>query len=231
MTNFTLIIPLYNEEANIQLLFNELLNVKVEDFATNIIFVNDGSTDNTLPILKKITKNYSKVIILNNKKNFGQSYSIYNAIKIAKTKYIITLDGDLQNDPNDILKLIEKFTVNVSLVAGIRKKRKDNFIKIFSSKIANIVRNFILQDGCVDTGCSLKIFDKEVFLSYKFFNGMHRFIPALFKAKNKNIIYIDVNHRHRLKGVSKYGTFDRLTAGIRDLIKVYLIIRKVKKFN
>ncbi len=231
MTNFTLIIPLYNEEANIQLLFKELLNVKVEDFATNIIFVNDGSTDNTLPILKKITKNYSKVIILNNKKNFGQSYSIYNAIKIAKTKYIITLDGDLQNDPNDILKLIEKITVNVSLVAGIRKKRKDNFIKIFSSKIANIVRNFILQDGCIDTGCSLKIFDKEVFLSYKFFNGMHRFIPALFKAKNKNIIYIDVNHRHRLKGVSKYGTFDRLTAGIRDLIKVYLIIRKVKKFN
>ena len=231
MTNFTLIIPLYNEEANIQLLFNELLNVKVEDFATNIIFVNDGSTDKTLPILKKITQNYSKVIILNNTKNFGQSYSIYNAIKIAKTKYIITLDGDLQNDPNDILKLIEKFTVNVSLVAGIRKKRKDNFIKIFSSKIANIVRSFILQDGCIDTGCSLKIFDKEVFLSYKFFNGMHRFIPALFKAKNKNIIYIDVNHRHRLKGVSKYGTFDRLTAGIRDLIKVYLIIRKVKKFN
>jgi len=231
MTNFTLIIPLYNEESNIELLFQELLNAKVEDLVSNIIFVNDGSTDNTLSILKKINKNYSKVIILNNKKNFGQSYSIYQAIKIAKTKYIITLDGDLQNDPNDITKLIEKINVNVALVAGIRKKRKDNFIKILSSKIANSVRNFFLQDGCIDTGCSLKIFDKEIFLSYKFFDGIHRFIPALFKAKNKNIIYVDVNHRHRIKGVSKYGTLDRLAVGIRDLIKVYLIIRKVKKFH
>ena len=113
----------------------------------------------------------------------------------------------------------------MKLIGGIRRNRKDNFTKIISSKIANSIRSRILNDECIDTGCALKIFDKKIFLSFPFFDGVHRFLPALFKGYGYETLFIDVNHRKRNHGISKYGTMNRLFAGIRDIIKVKKILK------
>ena len=115
------------------------------------------------------------------------------------------------------------------MVGGIRFRRKDNLIKIFSSKVANSIRSKILKDNCPDTGCSLKVFDKHVFMQFPFFNGIHRFLPALFKGFGKQTYFINVDHRFRIHGHSKYGTFLRLFRGIKDLIRVAIILKKFKR--
>ena len=117
---------------------------------------------------------------------------------------------------------------DLKMVAGIRKKRKDNIIKIITSKIANYVRNLVLKDNCRDTGCSLKIFDKNIFLSFPYFNGIHRFLPSLFVGYGYETAYAEVDHRPRIKGYSKYGTFDRLTNGLINLIRVKKILMNKK---
>ena len=127
-------------------------------------------------------------------------------------------------------KLSNFFSNNdISLVGGIRLKRKDNYVKIISSILANYVRNFILKDNCTDTGCSLKVFDKHIFESFPFFDGIHRFLPALFSGYGKKTFFLNVDHRNRLYGYSKYGTVSRLIRGIRDIIKVVRIINNYKK--
>ena len=153
-----------------------------------------------------------------------------NGINSSKYNTIVTIDGDGQNNPIDIPKLANVYfsNKNLYLVGGIRKNRKDNFKKIISSKIANLIRKKLLNDNCNDTGCSLKIFDKETFLRFPPFNGMHRFLPALFKGYGKNTDFINVDHRKRKFGISKYGTFDRMIRGIRDMIRVLIIIKKIK---
>ena len=140
------------------------------------------------------------------------------------------MDGDLQNNPKDIHRLLEVYNnKKFDLIGGLRLKRKDSFIKIISSKIANKFRSYILNDGCIDTGCSLKVFKKNHFLKLPYFDGIHRFLPALFRGFGYNTHFIPVDHRHRASGISKYGTFLRLFKGIRDLIKVKLIINRYKK--
>ena len=141
------------------------------------------------------------------------------------------MDSDGQNNPIDIPNLLNNFFAenNVSLISGIRYKRKDNFIKIASSKIANKVRSYILNDNCSDTGCSLKVFDKNKFLEFPFFDGIHRFLPALFNGYGYKVLFINVEHRARMSGKSKYGTIDRLFKGIFDLIKVNNIIKNYAK--
>ena len=161
----------------------------------------------------------------------GQSYSITRGIKIASFNIIVTIDGDCQNNPADIPKLLNLFKSNkdIHLVGGIRQKRKDTITKILSSKIANLVRSLILKDNCKDTGCSLKVFYRDSFLKLSYFNGIHRFLPALFSGYGFRTEFVNVDHRKRKYGISKYGTIDRLFRGIRDMIKVYKIIKKVKR--
>ena len=226
MNKISIIIPVYNEQESIADLIYELNNELKNKYLYEIIVVNDGSTDSTNDILKKI-KNVNFRVITNSK-NFGQSQSIYNGITQSMYNSIVTLDGDGQNIPRDIIKISEKFfeSSEIKLVSGIRIHRKDNLVKLISSKLANIIRNFILKDRCKDTGCSLKIFDKKIFLTFSFFDGIHRFIPAFFVRNNYKVLYVNVGHRHRLKGISKYGTKDRLTKGIIDLIKVREILNK-----
>jgi len=134
------------------------------------------------------------------------------------------------DDLIDIIKLLNTYhsSENLKLVGGIRQKRKDRYIKIIASKIANRVRSFILRDKCPDTGCSLKIFDKEIFLSFPFFSGIHRFLPALYKSFGHKTAFINVDHRIRKAGKSKYGVFDRLLIGIIDIFKVIIIINNIK---
>ena len=229
---FSIVIPIFNEEHNLITLIKEIkLSLKSYN-EYELIFVNDFSTDNTLSILKKQKKIFNFKII-NNKTNLGQSFSILNGIKNSNYNTIITLDGDGQNNPKDIPTLLEFYnkTKDASLVGGIRYKRRDNIIKIISSRLANFVRSKILKDECKDTGCSLKVFDKNIFLKFEYFDGMHRFIPALFKGFGYNTYFLNVDHRKRKYGTSKYGTFLRLVNGIRDMIKVKKMINKNKELK
>jgi len=228
---FSIVIPIFNEEENLDLLIKEIYNslTKYKDF--ELIFVNDCSSDNSLKILEKQKKNF-EFKILNNQTNTGQSFSILTGIKNSKYNTIVTLDGDGQNNPYDIPKLLEFYNENnFFLVGGIRLKRKDNAIKIISSKIANFIRSKFLQDGCQDTGCSLKVFDKNIFLNFEFFNGIHRFLPALFRGFGYKTFFLNVDHRKRKFGKSKYGTLLRLINGVRDMIKVKKIIKNCKNLK
>ena len=229
---FTLVIPVFNEQDNLVSLIKEIKTALANYINFELIFVNDFSSDNTLKILEKEKKNFNFKII-NNQLNLGQSYSILSGIKQSKYNIIVTLDGDGQNNPYDIPKLLEFYNKSndVYLVGGIRSKRKDNLIKIISSRIANYVRSKFLEDGCTDTGCSLKVFDKNIFLQFEYFNGIHRFLPALFNGFGYRTFFLSVDHRKRKYGKSKYGTFLRLFNGLRDMIKVKNMINKNKKIK
>lgn len=230
MIYFSIIIPVFNEAKNIKNLIKEIyLYLKDYKGQFEIVIVDDCSIDNTSDILLILKKEFS-LRIIKNLQNSGQSYSIYKGVKMAKHKLIITIDGDGQNHPKDILKLLETYkkNKNIKLISGIRQKRKDSIVKKLSSIMANKIRSKIFNDNCIDTGCSLKMFDKNIFLQFPFFNGIHRFIPTLFASKNLNIKYINVEHRQRLFGKSNYGTIDRLFKGIIDIIRVHRII---KNFN
>ena len=225
----SIIIPVYNESKNIEILHNEITQSLPNFINYEIIFVNDYSDDDSKIYLNQL-RQYKNVIIINNEFHSGQSKSIYNGIINSTYDIIVTLDGDCQNDPNDIEKLVIQFNLNsdLKLVAGIREKRKDKIIKIISSRIANYVRDLFLNDGCPDTGCGLKVFDKNIFLSFDFFNGIHRFLPALYLGFGHNVKYIKVNHRNREFGKSKYGTIMRLVDGIKHIFLVKKMISKNK---
>tara|TARA_B100000579_G_scaffold407491_1_gene394787 strand:+ start:418 stop:1104 length:687 start_codon:yes stop_codon:yes gene_type:complete len=227
MNYISIVIPLYNEEGNIESLHKEIIKSLKVKIKYEIIYVNDGSTDNTAKILNNLNYNENFKVI-NHKKNLGQSHSISSGINNSNYDTIVTLDGDGQNVPNDINKLINKFFSSnvIFLVGGIRVNRKDSLIKIISSKIANNIRLFFLDDDCIDSGCGLKVFSKDVFLKIPFFEGMHRFLPALFKGFGYKTLFIEVNHRPRLKGSTKYGTIIRLIRGIIDIIRVKKMIKK-----
>ncbi len=227
---FSVIIPVYNEGDNLISLIKEIKNSLKNYKEFELIFVNDSSTDDTLQILNK-EKSKFDFKILNNESNLGQSYSTFSGIKNSKYNTIVTLDGDGQNNPYDIPKLLEFYINNndIFLVGGIRAKRKDNIIKIVSSRIANLVRSKILKDGCIDTGCSLKVFDRNIFLKFEYFDGIHRFLPALFNGFGYKTFFLKVDHRKRKHGKSNYGTFLRLLNGLNDMIKVKKMI--IKKNN
>jgi len=230
--SFTIIVPFYNEEENIDKLFDEILNSIKSYKSYQILLINDASLDKTIDHLNKLENNYPDIVkIINNKINIGQSYSLIKGISLSKYDTIVTLDGDGQNNPADIPKLLKEYIEgSYFLVGGLRLKRKDSNIKKLSSKLANRIRNIILKDDCVDTGCSLKVFSKKVFIKFPEFNGIHRFLPALYRGFGYRTKFIEVDHRHRAFGKSKYGTIDRLIKGVIDLIRVYLIIKNSKKY-
>jgi len=230
MTKISIIIPVFNEEKNIKILINEILNIDIIDQISEIIIVDDCSTDSSLNEIKKLQKITDKISFFCHYSNQGQSKSLLTGIKNAKNQTIVTIDADLQNNPIDIINIVNTYFSDneIKLVGGIRVNRKDNIIKKITSRMANFIRNQILRDDCIDTGCSLKIFDRDLFLSLPFFDGIHRFLPALFKYKNSKNKYIGVDHRNRKFGKSKYGTLDRALKGLVDIYKVKKIIKNFR---
>ena len=169
--------------------------------------------------------------VLRHKRNLGQSVGVFSGVQAATKPWIVTLDGDGQNDPKDAIKLAQAAENNMKidkplLVAGNRVNRKDSGWKKFGSKFANSIRRWFLKDDCPDTGCGIKLFQRDVFLTLPHFNHLHRFLPALFKRAGGCIINVPVNHRPRTRGQSKYGNLGRLWVGITDLLGVAWLIRR-----
>ena len=217
---YSIVIPFKNEEENVEPLLRELgpvMQSLKEPF--EVIAVEDGSTDETLAVLKKVKAELPWLRILKFKKNFGQSSAFDAGFKAAKGEFILTLDGDSQNDPADIPKLIAE-QEGADLVCGWRAKRKDPFSKKFISKMANYVRSRLCEDGVHDTGCSLKLYRHSSLNKIKLFHGMHRFLPALFRIEGFNVKEVPVNHRERVKGKTKYNFFNRSFNTLADLLAV-----------
>ena len=217
--DISIVIPIYNEQDNIIQLIKEIRKVLEKKINYEIIIVDDGSDDNTSEVLNKIKKN---ITILTHKKNYGQSIGLQTGIMAAHNKHIVTLDGDGQNDPRDIPKLIKAFDVKVDfmMVIGNRVNRVDSVAKKVASRLAFKIRKLLLKDTTPDTGCAIKLFRKKDFQQLPFFNHIHRFLPFLFSTFGGRIISIPVNHRSRNTGISKYSNFQRFLVGITDLYGV-----------
>jgi dolichol-phosphate mannosyltransferase len=226
----SIVVPVRNEADNIAPLIAEISAALDGRWAYEIIYVNDGSTDATGERLAAIMTQRDNLRQLRHAKSTGQSAAVRSGVRAARGVIVATLDGDGQNNPAflpDLIAAVEK-GANVGLAAGQRVGRKDTGFKKFQSRIANGVRGAILNDGTRDTGCGLKVFRREVFLMMPYFDGLHRFLPALVRREGFDIAYVDVIDRPRHSGVSNYGFFDRLWIGIMDLAGVWWLIRRKK---
>jgi len=228
----SVVVPVFNEAENIQPLIDEITAALDGVCDYEIVYCNDGSSDQTPAKLKEARAKQPRLRIVTHAKSCGQSTAVRTGVKFAKGRFVATLDGDGQNDPADIPKLLETLKAaddpDFLLVAGWRKSRKDTEVKRWSSKIANGVRSRMLGDATPDTGCGLKLFTRAAFLDMAYFSHMHRFLPALMIRRGGKVVSVEANHRHRERGVSKYGTWDRLKVGVIDLFGVRWLQKRAR---
>ncbi len=231
----SVVVPVHNEAENIVPLITEIVQAMKGAAAYEVIYVNDGSQDETATVLNQALLDFPTLRVINHDQSCGQSTAVHTGIKHAIYPWIATLDGDGQNDPADIPHLYDvllkerKNRPKLAMVAGWRNKRHDTGWRIFSSKFANGIRAKLLGDDTPDTGCGLKVFSRESFLELPYFNHMHRFLPALILRAGGEVISEPVNHRSRTNGVSNYGTLDRLWAGITDIAGVIWLQKRAKR--
>jgi dolichol-phosphate mannosyltransferase len=220
---FSVVVPLYNEEANLPILQEEL-RVALSGLDYEIIFVDDGSVDRTAERIETAPN----IRLIRFEKNSGQSAAIYAGLTAARGATVVIIDGDLQNDPADIPKLLAEIARGADLVCGYRLKRQDTVVKRLTSRIANAVRSRYTKDGVRDTGCTLKAMRRECGSALVPFKGMHRFIPALVKAAGHRLVEVPVNHRPRRFGQSKYGLGNRALRATIDMFGVrWLLSRRL----
>jgi len=225
----SIVVPVRNEQDNVAPLIAEITAALDGRCAYEIIYVNDGSTDATPQRLAELMQARGNLRRIDHAQSTGQSAAVRTGVRAARGAIVATLDGDGQNDPAflpDLIAAVRAGEGRVGLAAGQRVGRKDTGFKKMQSKIANGVRSKILSDGTRDTGCGLKAFRRDVFLSMPYFDGLHRFLPALMRREGFDIAYVDVIDRPRHSGVSNYGFFDRLWIGIMDLAGVWWLIRR-----
>ena len=222
----SVVVPICNERDNLAPLTAQILKAlsgQVPSF--EIVYVDDGSTDGSGPLLDQLARDYPEVRVFHFDRNYGQTAAFDAGFHQAAGELIVTLDGDLQYDPQDILKLLplaERF----DLVCGWRQKRHDTLVKRLSSRIANAIREAVVHDGMRDTGCSLKIFQRRVVERIPLFEGMHRFFPALARMHGFTVTQVPVSHYPRAHGRSKYGIGNRIFKSLRDLIAVRWMQRR-----
>jgi dolichol-phosphate mannosyltransferase len=226
----SVVVPVLNEQDNIRPLVAEIVAALdgVCDF--EIVYVDDGSTDGTRSTLLKLKKSEPRLRMLVHDKCAGQSAGLRTGVMAAQGDLIATLDGDGQNDPADIPKLLKAYQSDKRpgrlMITGHRVNRRDSWAKRRASRIANAIRRAALRDDNPDTGCSLKLYERSLFLRFPYFDHMHRYLPALAKRENCAVHVVPVNHRHRTQGRSKYTNLGRLLVGIPDLLGVMWLIRR-----
>lgn len=227
-----IVVPVRNESENIHPLLTEIEAALRDGPAHEILYVDDGSDDDTPARLAEAMAAYPALRVLRHRAGCGQSQAIATGVRHARAPLIVVLDGDGQNDPADIPRLLAAWRDlpederEWALVTGWRAKRRDTWLRRLSSRIANGVRSRLLNDGTPDTGCGLKVFARASFLDMPRFDHMHRFLPALTIRQGGRVISVPVNHRQRERGVSKYGLWNRLWVGIMDLLGVMWLQRR-----
>jgi dolichol-phosphate mannosyltransferase len=226
----SIVVPVHNEAENIPVLVDEIA-AALKGRRFEAIFVNDGSSDDTELVLKRLGKTRSWLRQIKHAQSCGQSAAVRSGVRAARAALVVTLDGDGQNDPAFIPKLLsalEEAPPNVALVNGKRLKRKGGF-KRLQSTIANGVRAAVLRDDTRDTGCGLKAFRRDTYLALPYFDALHRFTPALVKREGFGVTYVEVVDRPRAHGKSHYGMWNRLWVGIADLAGVFWLIRRRRR--
>ncbi len=227
----SVVIPVCNEQENVEPLAREIHAALSGRYAFETIFVDDGSTDGTAQaVLAAKAAGMPEIRLIRHAVRSGQSAAVATGVRKAGASWIATLDGDGQNDPADIPKLLDTAlqskSARLRLVMGNRTTRRDTWLRRLSSRVANGVRGGLLKDGTPDTGCGIKVFDRAVFMDMPRFNHMHRFMPALFQRDGFDVVSVPVNHRERTRGKSKYGLNNRLWVGIVDIFGVMWLIRR-----
>ncbi|MFQ5685871.1 MAG: glycosyltransferase family 2 protein [Candidatus Scalindua sp.] len=223
----SIVVPIFNEEENISMLSSAIQSAMVDVVEPyECIFVDDGSTDCSNKEMRKVCKEYNNFRIVRLRENCGQTAALDAGFKASRGEYIVMMDADLQNDPFDIPLLIANVK-GYDMVYGWRFKRQDSFVKKVSSKVANFVRNKLTDENIKDIGCSLKIFRRDCLRKIKLYNGMHRFLPTLFKMEGFSVKEVKVKHNPRIYGKSKYNIRNRIFKSFLDL----LAVRWMKKRN
>ncbi|TAK38777.1 MAG: glycosyltransferase [Lysobacteraceae bacterium] len=228
----SVVVPVYNEEDNVAPLVAEIVAALRGRIEFEIVYVDDDSKDGTLARLRALKAEVPELRVIHHASQSGQSTAIRNGVKAARGEWIATLDGDGQNDPADIPKLLaerdQPGNGGIKLFAGWRVQRMDSGSKRWASKAANAIRSRMLRDATPDTGCGIKLFEREAFLELPHFNHMHRYLPALMQRAGYRTLSVPVGHRHRSTGVSKYNNLNRALVGISDLRGVAWLIRRGK---
>ncbi|KGM54250.1 dolichol-phosphate mannosyltransferase [Lysobacter daejeonensis GH1-9] len=232
----SVVVPVFNERDNVAPLIHEITaalrgRAPADGGDFEIVYVDDHSRDDTLAVLQQLKAEVPELRVVHHVTQSGQSTAIRNGVKAARGAWIATLDGDGQNDPADIPKLIAEraqAAPEVKLFAGWRVNRQDSGSKRWASKWANAIRSRMLRDDTPDTGCGIKLFEREAFLDLPHFNHMHRYLPALMQRAGWKTVSVPVHHRHRTAGVSKYNNLNRALVGISDLRGVAWLIKRGK---
>jgi len=229
--DLSIVIPVFNEAGSIAPLLDEVRRQLEGAFDYEVIVVDDGSLDATGEVLQSCRQRHDRLRVLQHRARCGQSTAISSGVRAAHASLVATLDGDGQNDPADIMQLYQAMLAapaDVLLVTGHRVQRQDSRLKRLSSRLANAARAAVLQDDTPDTGCGLKVFRRETYVSLPQFDHMHRFLPVLVRRQGGQVLSIAVNHRSRQQGASKYGVHNRLWTGIVDLLGVKWLQRRTR---
>ena len=225
----SVVVPVFNERGNIPPLVGEIVAALRGRLPFEIVYVDDRSDDDSLAVLRSLRAQVPELRVLRHATRSGQSTAVRNGVKAARAAWIATLDGDGQNDPADIPRLLaarDAAPAEVKLFAGWRVERKDPGAKKWASRWANAIRARMLRDDTPDTGCGIKLFERAVFLDLPYFDHMHRYLPALVQRAGWNTVSVPVAHRPRTSGVSKYNNIGRALVGIRDLRGVAWLIAR-----
>ena len=232
MPEVSVVVPVFNEQDNIPPLLAEIAAALRGHADFEIVYVDDASKDDSLGVLKRAKAQFPELRVIRHVSQSGQSTAIRNGVKAARGTWIATLDGDGQNDPADIPKLLamrKESPWAIKLFAGWRVNRKDSGSKRWASKWANAIRSRLLRDDTPDTGCGIKLFERAAFLDLPYFDHMHRYLPALMQRAGWQVRSVPVNHRSRSTGVSKYNNLNRALVGITDLRGVGWLIKRSKR--
>ena len=229
----SVVVPVHDEAENLAPLIGEIRQSLAGRMSFEIVYVDDGSADDSPSRLQALRREVPELVVLRHRNRHGQSAALHTGVRHARGRWIATLDGDGQNDPADIPRLLEALCAgpgsNRRLIAGLRSRRHDTAPRRLSSLIANGVRARLLRDATPDTGCGLKVFPRALFLEFPFFDHMHRFLPALALRQGGEVVSVPVHHRPRTRGRSHYGIGNRLWVGIADLVGVRWLMRRMQR--